>query len=386
MLVHVGQQVDDLGGRAVLGDVEAGELSGRVDAEREAPVDERENDEADAECPGEAHADADKLDPDPLGSAVRDRKRLDVAEQADGERPPDPGPEVHGHRPTASSIRSRSRSSVTSRMTTAATPPTSAAFHGLMMSAEAVMPTSPASAEFMIAMTGRGSRAHVMVMPTTPPKAAARVVFRITDGTSAVSPRVLPPLKPYQPIQSTNTPTVVSGRSWPRIGTAPAPNRPILGPRMMIAERHPAADGMDDGRSGEVDEAELLEPAARAALAQNRRIAPRPVTEDGVDDRRDEDGEDEVAGEPHPLRDRTRDQCRGRGDEPELEHEERRQERPVVFEQERRRADDAGRARAEHQPESEQPEERGRDQERCEVLEGDVDRVLRAQPSCFRAR
>ena len=73
-------------------------------------------------------------------------------------------------------------------MTTAATTPTIAAFHGLMMSADAVMPTSPASEAFMIVTTsGRPSRSQVSAMPASPPNAAATVVFRITVGTSGVS-------------------------------------------------------------------------------------------------------------------------------------------------------------------------------------------------------
>ena len=76
------------------------------------------------------------------------------------------------------------------------------------------MPTSPASEAFMIVTTsGRRSRSHVIVMPTSPPNVAASVVFRITLGTSLVSPNVLPPLNPYQPTHSTNTPSVVNGRS-----------------------------------------------------------------------------------------------------------------------------------------------------------------------------
>ncbi len=99
-------------------------------------------------------------------------------------------------------------------MTAAATIPTIAAFHGLMREAEAVMPTRPASEAFMIVTTsGRPSRNQVSAIPASPPNAAATVVFRITVGTSGVSPYVLPPLKPYQPTHSTKTPRVVRGRS-----------------------------------------------------------------------------------------------------------------------------------------------------------------------------
>src|SRR5262245_28276184 len=123
-------------------------------------------------------------------------------------------------------------------MTTAPTTPITAAFHGLIRYADAVMATSPASDPFMIVTTsGRPSRIQVSAMPASPPNVAATVVFRITVGTLGVSAYMLPPLKPYQPTQSTNTPNVATGRSWPPIETAPGPKRPIRGPRMMIAAR-----------------------------------------------------------------------------------------------------------------------------------------------------
>ena len=128
-----------------------------------------------------------------------------------------------------------------------------------------------------------------------------------------------------------------SGRSW--------------GPRMMIAaSAHPASHRVHDGGSCEVDEAELLQPAVRAAAPiPERRVAPRPVAEDRVRDSGDEGGEDEVAGEAHALGDRPGHERRRGTDEPELEDEEGGQEGAVAVEEERRRADEAALAAAEHQ-------------------------------------
>ena len=98
-------------------------------------------------------------------------------------------------------------------MTMAPTPPITAAFQGVMMCADAVMATSPASEAFMIVTTsGRRSSRHVSAIPASPPNVAASVVFRMIAGTSAVRPNRLPPLNPYHPTHSTNTPSVVSGK------------------------------------------------------------------------------------------------------------------------------------------------------------------------------
>ena len=97
VLVHVREEVGDLGAGAVLGDVESGELSLGIDAERKAPVDERQDEEAESERPHEAHADADELDADLLEAARGHREGIDVAEETDGERSPDARAEVDRH-------------------------------------------------------------------------------------------------------------------------------------------------------------------------------------------------------------------------------------------------------------------------------------------------
>ena len=137
---------------------------------------------------------------------------------------------------------------------------------------------------------------------------------------------------------------------------------------------------------GEVDEAELLEPAVRAVSTDERARAPRPVAEDRVGHGRDEGGEHQVAAEAHPLGDRAGHERRRRRDEPELEEEEGGQERAVALEDEGRRADEAARVDAEHQAEAEQPEQRRRDEEVGEVLDRDVDRVLRPDQAALERR
>ena len=102
-------------------------------------------------------------------------------------------------------------------------------------------------------------------------------------------------------------------------------------------QRDPAAHRMDDRGACEVHEAELLQPAVRAARSVGeRRITPGPVAEDGVGDRGDEDGEDEIAAEAHALGDRAGHERRRRPDESELEEEEGGQVGAVAVEEERR--------------------------------------------------
>src|SRR5262249_53540886 len=69
--------------------------------------------------------------------------------------------------------------------------------------------------------------------------------------------------------------------------------------------------------------------------------------------------------------------------ETEFEDEERRQERAVAVEGEKRRAEYAVSVVAEHHPETEQPEERRTNEEAREVLDRDVDRVLRSNEAAL---
>jgi hypothetical protein len=107
------------------------------------------------------------------------------------------------------------------------------------------------------------------------------------------------------------------------------------------------------------------------------------VAEQRVRDGRDERGEHEVAAEAHALRHRSGHERGGRADEAELEEEEGRHERAVAVVEERRTTDQTALIRAEHQPEAEQPEQRSRDEEVGEVLDRDVDRVLRSNQAAL---
>ncbi len=64
-------------------------------------------------------------------------------------------------------------------------------------------------------------------------------------------------------------------------------------------QRHPAADGVDDGRPGKVHETAVLQPASLPA----GEAAPRPMAIDRVDHRGHNQCHDEIAGEFHALRD-----------------------------------------------------------------------------------
>ena len=156
--------------------------------EREASIDQREDDITDAERPDEARRDADELDADLLEPPGAGRELVLVAEQADGEVPHTPAPRWTGTASIASSIRSRSSASLTPSMTAAATIPMIAAFHGLMTCADADRDEPGERGVHDRDDVRRPSRNQVSAIPARPPKAAATVVFRITRGTSGVSP------------------------------------------------------------------------------------------------------------------------------------------------------------------------------------------------------
>ena len=145
-------------------------------------------------------------------------------------------------------------------------------------------------------------------------------------------------------------------------------------------EGDPAADGVHDGRSGEVVEAEPLEPAC-GALA--REAAPHPVAAHGVDDGGDEDRVDEVALELDALGDGAGDDRRGGRGEHRLEEEEGPV--PGAFALGEPRHPESAPAegaaelrRAEHQRGAEDVERERAGGEVHQVLHHDVRRVLRA--------
>ena len=94
---HVRNEVDHLGARAVLGDVQAEALAVRIDAKREDAVEEPKQNEPDAERPREAHPDAERLQAELLEAAGRDRELLRVPEERDRQRPPHAGAEMDRH-------------------------------------------------------------------------------------------------------------------------------------------------------------------------------------------------------------------------------------------------------------------------------------------------
>ena len=125
-----------------------------------------------------------------------------------------PAARCTGTAPTTSSSSSFSSSIVTPYMIAPAIQPMLTADSGVMMWAEAVIPTSPANEPFIIIRTSdRPVIHHPIISATIPPKAPETVVLTIMVGTSGVSPRVLPPLKPNQPNHKRNTPRVTIGMS-----------------------------------------------------------------------------------------------------------------------------------------------------------------------------
>ena len=111
------------------------------------------------------------------------------------------------------------------------------------------------------------------------------------------------------------------------------------------------ADHVDAGGTGEIMEAQILEPAA----------APDPVTGNRVDQEADEDRVDTIDGELRPFCHGARDNRRRSGTEDGLENQERhvREARVVsnveILDKRIRDTDDAVKVRAEHEAEAEEP-------------------------------
>ena len=112
--------------------------------------------------------------------------------------------------------------------------PTNTEFIGLITSAPAVIPTSPANEPFNI-MDKSGfllTYQDVIIAPIIPAAAASVVVTNTRDTPPGSAERTDPPLNPYQPNHRRKTPIVASGILWPRIGLIRpfCPYFPILDP------------------------------------------------------------------------------------------------------------------------------------------------------------
>ena len=145
-----------------------------------------------------------------------------------------------------------------------------------------------------------------------------------------------------------------------------------------------AAHGMHNGGTGEVNEAEVAEPAAGTEQA-----VPGPVAADGVDDEGDQHADEQVARELHALGDAARNNGGGGSAEHALEEEEREGPHAVVSggivaaEAEQVRADDAAQGVTEHEAEAQHEEADGADTEVGEVFHCDVGCVLGAGQTAF---
>ena len=132
------------------------------------------------------------------------------------------------------------------------------------------------------------------------PAAAAKLVLTKIRAMDLSAVVVEPGLNPNQPSHRMNTPRAASGMLWPGIGLHFAVLAVFADARAQYhgaGQGHPAADGVDDGRAGEVDEAQFFQPAA--ALIQ---AAPGPAAENGVDERADKDAVHQITDESWCVR------------------------------------------------------------------------------------
>ncbi len=142
---------------------------------------------------------------------------------------------------------------------------------------------------------------------------------------------------------------------------------------------------MHDCRSGKVDEAERLQPAASVEQA-----APRPRSKHRIDEPRDGDGKDQVAAKLDALGDRAGDNGgrRGRknrleevkGVDPSLRLIARAGEEEAVG------ANEAAPGGAEHQPKSDREEDQRPGRGVHHVLHDDVHRVFRPREAGLQQR
>ncbi len=150
-------------------------------------------------------------------------------------------------------------------------------------------------------------------------------------------------------------------------------------------QRRPAANAVHDCRSGKVDEAERLQPAASVEQA-----APRPRSKHRIDEPRDGDGKDQVAAKLDALGDRAGDNGgrRGRknrleevkGVDPSLRLIARAGEEEAVG------ANEAAPGGAEHQPKSDREEDQRPGRGVHHVLHDDVHRVFRPREAGLQQR
>ncbi|MEM7566094.1 MAG: hypothetical protein AAF321_02570 [Pseudomonadota bacterium] len=129
---------------------------------------------------------------------------------------------------------------------------------------------------------------------------------------------------------------------------------------------------MNDRGAGEIEKAERGQPAG---LPADQRSAPGPVAEDGIDERRDDDGEDDIALEGHPLGHGAR-RDRGAGaHEGGLKDEE---EDGLGRHRAHAPSDEAADGSAEHHREADDVEDEDGDDQVGEIFLRDVDAVLGA--------
>ncbi len=112
----------------------------------------------------------------------------------------------------------------------------------LITSALAVIPTNPASNPFnAIERSGfLSTTQEMMIAPIAPAQAPNVVVVKTSPKALGSAERTDPPLNPYQPNMSKNTPIAAIGKLCAGIGLIPfSVYFPFLGPRTITHARAP---------------------------------------------------------------------------------------------------------------------------------------------------
>ncbi len=281
--------------------------------------------------------------------------------------------------PTGSSIRILSKNSTEKTTSTPAMAPMMMALPGVTLAHRLVMATSPARAPLrLMPISGLPNLIQEANMARMQPAAAARLVLTKIMAMSLLAAVVEPGLNPNQPSHRMKTPRAASGMLCPRMGlTLPSlPYLPMRGPSTMAPARaDPAADRVDHGGTGKIDETQLFQPAAAV-----EEPAPGPAAEDGVDEGADDDTVDQIAGEFGPFGHGAGDDGGGRGGKDHLEHPEGQHPGVTagfeVAQEKSRGAEPAGGGGPEHEPETDGPEGDAADGKIHQVFHHDVDGVF----------
>ena len=222
--------------------------------------------------------------------------------------------------PTGSSTLISSKKSTENTTRMPARAPMTTALKGVTLLQGAVMATSPARAPLrLMEMSGLPNLSQEVIMARTHPAAAARLVFTKIQEMSLMAAVVDPGVEPEpaQPedehAQGGQGHVVAQDGLWfsPHVFTQPRPQNNGSG------QPDPGPHGVDHGGAGEIDEAQVFQPALTLVQA-----TPGPGTEDGINQGADHEGVDQIGNELGPLGHGPGNNGRGCGAEDHLEHPE----------------------------------------------------------------